>query len=619
MTEKSILIAENEVIVANDLSRKLERLGYSVSAIVSTGKEAIAEAHRLQPILVLMDIQLTGEMDGIEAAGEIKKCCDLPVIFLTAHSDKASLSRAKLTEPFGFILKPFDERDLATQIELAISKHQSEKIIREHREWLQITLSSIGDAVIATDVRERITFINPVAESLTGWSAAEATNMTAAEVFRIIDEQTGQRIHPPINPSIERGLERNETQPIPTYVTLLTKTERKVPVEHRASPIRNATGHTVGMVFTFRDVTEKREAEEALRHSQYLLNKAQEMARLGSWEHDVDSGEIRWSDEVFRIFGLAPGVFAPTYEKFMAMVHPDDRPMVDEAYSSSLCADCNTYDIEHRIVRADGEIRFVREKCEHLRDHTGRVIRSVGMAHDITSQKQAQEALERSNRELEQFAYVASHDLQEPLRAVIGFLQLLQSHYEDKIEKKGLQFIDRSIKAAYRMQSLIRDLLNLSRVSSRPANFVLTDLNAIVEEAVDGLHSLVKSRNPSISWTKLPNLPVDANQIRSLFQNLIINGMNYNVNPVPTVEIGCRKVGRDYHFFVKDNGIGIAPKFHKRIFVVFQRLHTEREYLGTGMGLALCKKIVEQHGGTIWVESEIGAGSTFHFTLPLSR
>jgi len=618
MHSAHILIVEDEAIVASDLIRKLKRLGYTVCAIASTGEEAIAKAKQLKPQLVLMDIQLTGQIDGIEAAREIRDCCDSPVIFLTAHSDSATLARAKLTGPLGYILKPFDERDLATQIELAVNKYQADRKLREQREWLHVTLSSIGDAVIATDEQEKVTFINPVAESLTGWSSAEALGMVATSIFQLVDEQTREPVNPPIGHVVRRNL--SVQKQIPERVNMLTKNGRIIPIEHRESPILDFSGKIIGLVITFQDVTDKRSAERALQHSEYLLNKAQEMAHLGSWELDVnDQGMMKWSDEVYRIFGLDFDISSPTYEDFIDRIHPDDRRMVEKTYSDSRYLDSVTYDIEHRIIRPDGDIRYVHQKCEHQRDKGGRVIRSVGMIHDITEQKAAQEALQRSNRELEQFAYVASHDLQEPLRAIIGFLQLLQSRYGESIDEKGHQFIERSIKAGYRMQSLIRELLSLSRVSSRASDFALADLNVIFQEVMESLNPLVEQEKATISCTELPTLAVDANQIRSLFQNLVINGIRYNSNPNPSIEIGCHELGGYYQFFIKDNGIGISPQFHQRIFVVFQRLHTEREFAGSGVGLAMCTKIVERHGGTIWVESGLGKGSTFYFTLPKSR
>jgi PAS domain S-box-containing protein len=205
MNKTSILIVENEVIVAADLANKLKRLGYEVAGIAAGGEEALTLAGDLRPQLILMDIRLEDSMDGIEAAELIRGRHDMPVIYLTAYSDSATLARAKLTGPFGYILKPFEERDLATQIELALYKHQADREVRQQRELLRVTLISIGDAVIATDAEGRITFVNPVSESLTGWKADEAYGQPIPTVFRIIKEQTGEMLEEPVARVLREG------------------------------------------------------------------------------------------------------------------------------------------------------------------------------------------------------------------------------------------------------------------------------------------------------------------------------------------------------------------------------------------------------------------------------
>ncbi|MFO7750906.1 MAG: transporter substrate-binding domain-containing protein [Desulfobacteraceae bacterium] len=223
--------------------------------------------------------------------------------------------------------------------------------------------------------------------------------------------------------------------------------------------------------------------------------------------------------------------------------------------------------------------------------------------------------LEKSNAELEQFAYVASHDLQEPLRAVIGFLQLLQSKYQGQLDEKGQHYIERAVKAGHRMQSLIGDLLKVSRVNTLDSSFEPADLTKVLEEVLEHLQSTITEKNGVVTYSRLPTLTVDRHQIQSLFQNLIANSLKYNDHTQPTIEIGYEDKGHVTCFFIKDNGIGIAEEYHGKVFMIFQRLHARQAYSGSGIGLALCKKIVERHQGNIWVESESGKGATFYFTL----
>ncbi len=264
MPKASILIVEDEAIVAEDLSQKLVRLGYKVNAITACGEEAVALARERRPDLVLMDIRLKGPMDGVQAADVIRQECDIAVIYLTAHSDPATLQRAKLTEPFGYILKPFEELELETHIQMALYKHQAEQKLREQREWLQVTLQSIGDAVLTTDAAGKVTSLNPVAEELTGWKMAEALGRPLAEVFDIINEESRK---PAPNP-VERVLKEGKIVGLANHTALISRDGMERAIEDSAAPIQDAQGRIVGVVMVFHDATERRRAEEALQQSE---------------------------------------------------------------------------------------------------------------------------------------------------------------------------------------------------------------------------------------------------------------------------------------------------------------------------------------------------------------
>ena len=264
-------------------------------------------------------------------------------------------------------------------------------------------------------------------------------------------------------------------------------------------------------------------------------------------------------------------------------------------------------------------------KIHHLpiRDDKGEIIYGMVMVFDITDLKQSQTELEkratllqRSNEELERFAYVASHDLQGPLRTIASYLQLLELRYKDQLDTEALEFIDFSVNGAKRMQSLIMDLLNYSRISSVTKPFIETDLNKILDDVKRGLESTIKNNNAKIIVHRLPLLMVEPNQIYQLFQNLIDNAIKFKApGRNPEIKISVEERDSDFLFSICDNGIGIEEKFYNRIFVIFQRLHTRNEYEGTGIGLAVCKKIVERHGGEIWVESKKNEGTTFFLTI----
>jgi two-component system CheB/CheR fusion protein len=372
------------------------------------------------------------------------------------------------------------------------------------------------------------------------------------------------------------------------------------------------------------DITERKRAEEAVQESERRLARSQEIAHLGSWELDLVSNKLTWSDEVYRIFGLKPQEFGATYEAFLEYVHPEDRAAVDAAYSGSVKEGKDSYEIEHRVVRkGTGEIRWVHEKCQHLRDDAGRIICSVGMVHDITESKQAKEQLKkaadelkRSNVALKQFAYAASHDLREPLRNMASFVKLLEKRYKNRIDEKADQYIDYIVDSSKRMQALIEDLLDYSRLETKGKLLESVSCDELIDKTIKDLEASIKESGAEVTHDTLPDVIADPSQLSRLFQNLISNSIKYRGTSKTKIYISASRGRDEWVFSVRDNGIGIDPEYFERIFVIFQRLHTREEYPGTGIGLAICKKIVELHGGRIWVESEPGKGSTFYFTIP---
>ncbi|MFQ5956632.1 MAG: ATP-binding protein [Candidatus Brocadiales bacterium] len=242
---------------------------------------------------------------------------------------------------------------------------------------------------------------------------------------------------------------------------------------------------------------------------------------------------------------------------------------------------------------------------------------------EVEGRKKAQEKLkrtvadlERSNEELQQFAYVASHDLQEPLRMVASYTQLLGRRYKGKLDSDADDFINFAVDGANKMHRLIQDLLQYSRVSTKGKPFKPTDSSDVMEQAVENLQTAIEESGAVVTHDSLPSVMTDASQLSRVFQNLIGNAIKFHSDRKPKAHVSAVDKGKEWQFSVRDNGIGIDPQYFERIFAIFQRLHTKEEYSGTGIGLAVCKRIVGRHGGRIWVESELGKGSTFYFTLP---
>lgn len=246
----------------------------------------------------------------------------------------------------------------------------------------------------------------------------------------------------------------------------------------------------------------------------------------------------------------------------------------------------------------------------------------LDVVRDITERKQAEQELRertddllRSNAELEKFAYIASHDLQEPLRMVASYTQLLQRRYQGQLDADADEFIAYAVEGAARMQTLINELLAYSRVGTQGSPFVPTELETVFGDVARALERVIADAGATVTHDPMPVVACDPTQIGEVFQNLIANAVKFHRDEPPKVHVSARKADGEWVFSVADNGIGIEPQYFDRIFVIFQRLQSRAEYPGTGMGLAICKRIIERHGGRIWVESEPGVGSTFHFTL----
>ena len=369
------------------------------------------------------------------------------------------------------------------------------------------------------------------------------------------------------------------------------------------------------------EAVERRRAEEALRESEARLKLALDAAHMGTWDSNFSTDRIIWSESVEPLFGLQGGEFSGTRDSFYEHIHPDDRDAVRQATQRAIEDDVD-FDVEHRILHPDGTVRWMASRGRAFSDDAGNPIHMLGVVMDITERKLMQDALERrtdelarSNEELQQFAYVASHDLQEPLRMVSSYVQLLARRYKGKLDEDADDFIAYAVDGAQRMQGLIRDLLAYSRVGTRGNPFEPTDCEEVLSQTLERLRLAVEESGAGVTHDPLPTVVGDGGQLGQLFQNLIANALKFRGEATPEVHISAEKVEDEWVFSVADNGIGIDPEFADRIFVIFQRLHGKEEYPGTGIGLSVCKRIVERHGGRIWVESEPGKGATFRFTI----
>jgi PAS domain S-box-containing protein len=382
---------------------------------------------------------------------------------------------------------------------------------------------------------------------------------------------------------------------------------------------RDATGLPIGLSGVVLDITERKRAEERFYKA---FNATPEPITIATAS---EGRYIDVNESFLRITGYRrEEVIGRTSLEIRFWENTEDRDKLLEA----LTKQGSVRDLEINFLTKSGARRIGQDSAEFVEVGGKKCI--LAIFRDITEQKQLQrqrqeaevalahraEELARSNAELEQFAYVASHDLQEPLRMVASYTQLLARRYQDKLDADAHDFIAYAVDGATRMQALITDLLNYSRVGTRGKPFQPTSCDGVLERVLINLKFTISENGAVVTHDPLPNVMGDETQLGQLFQNLLTNAMKFRSEAPPRIHISAKRSGNAWEFSVRDNGIGIAPEYGERIFMIFQRLHSKNEYPGTGIGLAVCKKIVERHGGHIWVSSQPGSGANFLFTIP---
>jgi PAS domain S-box-containing protein len=387
-----------------------------------------------------------------------------------------------------------------------------------------------------------------------------------------------------------------------------------------SSPLRGEKDAFRGIIEVGRDITERKGAEKLLRQSEEYFRAVTENASDIITILDA-TGAIRYeSFAIERVLGYKGEELIG--RDVLELVHPDDRAYAKNVLAQGLEKPGVPLSLKVRFLHKNGTWRVLEVIGKNILDNPA-VGGIVVNSRDITERELAEQDLKRttdelarSNADLLQFAYAASHDLQAPLRVIEGFIKLLAQRYKNKLDAKADEFIEFSLDGIKRMRQLIKDLLEYSKVGTKDLSMKPTDFSFAVEKAIFNLKAVIEENKAVVTHDELPTVIADDLQISSLLQNLIGNAIKFHGIEAPRVHISAEKKENEWVFSVKDNGIGIDPKEVERIFIVFQRLHSGEEYPGTGIGLAICKRVVERHGGRIWVESEPGKGSTFSFTIP---
>jgi PAS domain S-box-containing protein len=504
-----------------------------------------------------------------------------------------------------------------------------EKLNEEELRLLGAAVKSTQDAFLIAKVDNgtmddqkneldfRVVFANQAYSEMTGYTFEE----TVGNKPRLLQgPDTNQESLIAIADALEH------LQPVRTTVLLYDKEGTAFWCDFQVSPIADEQGVHTHWLIVMRDVTQMKESNHALQELGASYRAMVEFlgASAGVWDWDVSSDEMDCSPPVWEMLGyeLNDPDFPKTASEFYKIMHPDDLKRISASIEQGVQTQ-KPVEHEFRFLHRDGHYIWVNSRGTAIFDADGNPTRIVRVTYDISKRKaieqelaQERKILERSNSDLEQFASVASHDLQEPLRAVGGFMQALQRDYAEKLDEKGAGYVRKAVDGAARMQQLINDLLHFSRITRESQQTGPVDLNQAVEQAVVALSQTIEERNASVTYGDLPTIKGELSQLTQVFQNLIDNGTKYCESESPTVKIDHVEVDGHHKISITDNGIGIEPEYRKQIFAIFKRLHRREEYPGTGIGLAICQRVVERHNGSISIESAEGGGSRFVLKLP---
>ena len=521
---------------------------------------------------------------------------------------------------------------------------------RKHEQEIKyqaFLLSQINDAVVGVDSNFCITFWNYAAEQMYGYTKDEALNKKSYELLKQTYASGEQ------DKEMKEFIEKCDSKAV---IHTKHKNGKEIIVEANSTRILDNSGAISGYVVVYRDITVHYKAGKTLLKQARLIDLSFDAIIVGKFNGGIES----WNKGAEELYGYSESeaIGQPTH-KLLSTVSPTPWYKIEEKlrhggiWEGELqhqTKDGSKVIVLSRIqVIEDNGIEMLLESNRDItmrkkvEDHnkklleeeqqlteeltaTNEELQSTGEELQTANEEQQQTQIEltelinklkTSNKELEQFAYVASHDLQEPLRMVSSFTQLLEKRYKGQLDDDADDYIDFIVEGAKRMKDLIDDLLTFSRLNKESLTFEPVLMNVILDNILFYLKAYIKENNAEISYDNLPTIDCDRIQIQQLLQNLITNAIKFHGNDPPKIHISAQELENEWMFNITDNGIGIDPRHQEQIFSIFKRLNRRQEYEGTGIGLSICKRIVQKHDGQIWVESETGKGSTFYFTIPL--
>ena len=581
---------------------------------VTDGQSALAAAREHKPDLVLSDVMMP-KLDGFGLLRELRAdpaLCEIPIILLSGRAGEESRIEGIEGGADDYLMKPFSARELIARVEthlkIARMRQQAKDSIRESESRFRVFAEMAPAILWITEADGSCSFVSRGWRDFTGEAEQAALAFGWLELVHPEDrEQTARILMDAVAKreefSMDFRLRRRDGEYRWTW--------------NSGRPRFHPDGAFAGLAGSLIDIHERKQAAQASA----LLSAIVDSSEDAIIRKDLNGIIMSWNKSAERLFGYSA---EEAIGQSILLLIPPDRVGEEPGILDRMKHGERVEHFETIRVRKDGAPLNISLTISPIKDSDGRIVGASKIARDITERvrqdealRTANAALKQANADLQQFAYSASHDLQEPLRMVAVFSELLQKRFGDQLGPAGNNYVVQTLEGAKRMQTLLHDLRTYLEVSTaEPQTMDAVDAGQVLDKTLLNLDVTIRESGASIDKTALPRVRLGAVQLEQVFQNLIANAIRYRSAASPRIRISASRQGEKWLFSVEDNGIGIEPQYQQQIFGIFKRLHSSSEYPGTGMGLAICQRVVERAGGRIWVESEAGKGSTFYFTVP---
>lgn len=618
----TILLVEDEKIVASDIRRRLITLGYDIAGVCSRGEDAVECALSLNPDIILMDIHLKGEMDGVSAAQQIQRKKDIPVIYLTASSDDATIERAKTTEPYGYLVKPFEVKDLRTCLEITIYKSKVHKLQKEAEQWLNTTINSLDEAVISIDKNDNVKFINIPAAEMLCVAPAECIGRPLGEIYRTEYELPNEVLLLEMHrKSAGEGMEINRLK------SLYTNFNKNILIEETSNNITGAEGEILGKVICFKDVRERiKLAINTLTAKNYYVSLLEDFPAL-MWRADVNA-KFNFFNRTWLNF-RGKNIEDEIDRKWIDGIYPEDKTIFISKFEEVFKAKKDLR-IEFRIRNRYNEFRWMYCIAAPFYDNEQNFDGFIGSCIDITDRKEMEVELKKAKVSAEnsakakgEFIANVSHEIKTPLNHIVGFSDLLLGPNLTKEQKEYVSIIKKS---GYSLAEVLNSILNFTHLDAGKTSVkeVHFSLERMFGELANNFAGLSAEKNIEIEYFVNKNISEivigDKEKVKDILSRLLDNALKFTFKGKIGVEVFLENSIEDVcelHFVVSDTGIGISPAELNIIFDPFTQADgsATRKFSGAGLGLTIVKRTVSLLEGKLWAESSYGKGSKFHFVL----